>query len=479
MKYFFLRKVDDSTPVSTIPWRMYILIGVTGILFTGMIIYGFQMAVRMNTVFTPLVNDTIKIRLKARIAAMMFEEMLSSGIVWNFEANWEPLDQAIQEIQKKMEKNRNQRLFFLPLKNAMAHAEIKSIDNTVVELKNLAKKRLAVNDKSMLNIDANRQYQQVYADLISLLNRMEESLRLGMEENSRRFRYTQILLLTACFIALLTAGIAFSIFERRKTRNLLSLFHAKEMMKKEIKQRKLVEQALNERTNALEQINRDLEQYTHVVSHDLQEPLSVVISYLQLLNRQYYNRLDDDADEFIGFAVDGAQRMQSMIKALLMFSRVGRKANQAKSVNTEDILNQALENLSVAIQECKAVITHDILPEVKADESLLIQLFQNLIANAIKFRGEKQARIHISAERKDDKWVFSIQDNGIGINPKFSQRIFTIFNRLHTVAEYPGTGIGLAVCRKIVESYGGQIWLTSEPGTGTTFFFTLPIDEAI
>jgi len=114
-----------------------------------------------------------------------------------------------------------------------------------------------------------------------------------------------------------------------------------------------------------------------------------------------------------------------------------------------------------------------------ADESLLIQLFQNLIANAIKFRGEKQARIHISAERKDDKWVFSIQDNGIGINPKFSQRIFTIFKRLHTVAEYPGTGIGLAVCRKIVESYGGQIWLTSEPGTGTTFFFTLPIDEAI
>jgi len=479
MKYFSLRKVDDSIPVSTIPWRMYILIGVTGILFTGMIIYGFQMAVRMNTVFTPLVNDTIKIRLKARIAAMMFEEMLSSGIVWNFEANWESLDQAIQEIQKKMEKSRNQRLFFLPLRNAMAHAEIKSIDNTVVELKNLAKKRLAVNDKSMLNIDVNRQYQQVYADLISLLNRMEESLRLGMEENSRRFRYTQILLLTACFIALLTAGIAFSIFERRKTRNLLSLFHAKEMMKKEIKQRKLVEQALYERTNALEQSNRDLEQYTHVVSHDLQEPLSVVISYLQLLNRQYYNRLDDDADEFIGFAVDGAQRMQSMIKALLMFSRVGRKANQAKSVSTEDILNQTLKNLSVAIQECKAVITHDILPKVMADESLLIQLFQNLIANAIKFRGEKQARIHISAECKDDKWVFSIQDNGIGINPKFSQRIFTIFKRLHTVAEYPGTGIGLAVCRKIVESYGGQIWLTSEPGTGTTFFFTLPIDEAI
>ena len=232
-------------------------------------------------------------------------------------------------------------------------------------------------------------------------------------------------------------------------------------MEKEIKERKLVEQALSERTNELEQSNIDLEQYTHVVSHDLQEPLSVVISYLQLLNRQYYDRLDDDADEFIGFAVDGAQRMQSMIKALLMFSHVGMKANQTRSVSTEDILNQALENLSVAIQECKAVITHDILPKIKADESLLIQLFQNLIANAIKFRGEKQTCIHISAERKIDKWVFSIQDNGIGINPKFFQRIFTIFKRLHTVAEYPGTGIGLAVCRKIVESYGGQIWLTS------------------
>ncbi len=479
MKYFSLRKIEDSTPVSTIPWRMYILIGVTGLLFTGMLGYGFQISVRMNTFFLPLVNDTIKIRLKARIAAMMFEEMLNSGIVWNFEANWESLDQAIHKIQNKMGKNRNQHLNFLPLKNPMAHAEIKSIENTVVELKDLAKKRLAVNDKSMLNIDVNRQYQQVYADLISLLNRLEESLRLGMEENSRRFGYTQILLLAACFIALLTACIAFSIFERRKTRNLLSLFHAKEMMKKEIKQRKLVEQALYERTNALEQSNRDLEQYIHVVSHDLQEPLSVVISYLQLLNRQYYNKLDDDADEFIGFAVDGAQRMQSMIKALLMFSRVGRKANPAKPVSTEDILDQALENLFVAIQECKAVITHDILPKVMANESLLIQLFQNLIANAIKFRGEQQVRIHISAERKNDKWVFSIQDNGIGINPKFSQRIFTIFKRLHTVAEYPGTGIGLAVCRKIVESYGGQIWLVSEPGTGTAFFFTLPIDEAI
>ncbi len=479
MKYFSLRKANDRTPVPTIPWRMYILIGVTGLLFTGMLGYGFQMSVRMNTVFTPLVNDTIKIRLKARIAAMMFEEMLNSGIVWNFETNWEPLDQAIQEIQYKMEKSRHQRWIFLSLRMGAVQPEIKRIENTLIELKYLAKKRLAVNDISLFNIDENRQYKQVYADLMSLINRLEDSLRLGMEENSRRFRYTQILLLTACLIMLVTAGIAFSMFERRKTRNLLSLFHAKEMMEKEIKQRKLVEQALYERTNALEQSNRDLEQYTHVVSHDLQEPLSVVISYLQLLNRRYHGRLDNDADEFIGLAVDDAQRMQSMIKALLMFSRVGRKANQTKSVSAEDILTQALENLSVTIQECKAVITHDILPKVMADESLLIQLFQNLIANAIKFRGEKQACIHISAERKSDKWVFSIQDNGIGINPKFFQRIFTIFKRLHTVAEYPGTGIGLAVCRKIVESYGGQIWLTSEPGTGTTFFFTLPIDEAI
>lgn len=475
MKYFSLEKADQNTPVPSIPWRMYILICITGLFFTGMVGYGFQMAVRMNAVYTPLVNDTIKIRLKARIAALMFEEMLNSGIVWNFETSWEPLDRAIQEIKKKMEKKRHQRWIFVPMRNVTAQNEIEIIENTLVELKKLAKKRLAVNDKSMFNIDVNRQYQQVYANLISLLNRLEDNLRLGMEENSRRFNYTQILLLSTCFIALLIAGIAFSIFERRKNHDLLTLFHAREMMKKEINERKLVEQALFERTNALEQSNRDLEQYTHVISHDLQEPLSVVISYLQLLDRQYSKRLDNDADEFIGFAVDGARRMQSMIKALMMFSRVGRKSNKIKPVNTENILKQALENLSVAIEENKAVITHDMLPEVMADESLLIQLFQNLIANAIKFRGEKQAYINISAELKNDKWIFSVQDNGVGINPKFFERIFTIFKRLHTVAEYPGTGIGLAVCRKIVESYGGRIWLTSEPGKGTTFYFTLPV----
>ncbi len=479
MKYFSHTKVNKNTPVPTIPWRMYILICVTGLLFTGMVGYGFQMAVRMKTVFTPLVNDTIKIRLKTRIAAMMFEEMLSSGLVWDFETNWEPLDQAIQEIQKKIEENRHQRWIFAHLRNVTTQEEIKNIADTLVELKKLARKRLAVNDKSVFNIDVNRQYQQIYADLISLLNRLEDNLRLGMEENSRRFRYTQMLLLAACFMALLTAGIAFSIFERRKNRDLLSLFHAKEMMKKEIKQRKLVEQALYEQTHALEQSNRDLEQYTHVVSHDLQEPLNVVISYLQLLNRRYSGRLDNDADEFIGFAVDGVQRMQSMIKALLMFSRIDRKSNPIKSVSTENILNQSLENLSVTIQESKAVITHDRLPKVMANESLLIQLFQNLISNAIKFRGEEQAHIHISAELKIDKWIFSVQDNGIGINPKFLERIFTIFKRLHTVAEYPGTGIGLAICRKIVESYGGRIWVTSDLGKGSTFFFSLPRDEVI
>ena len=205
----------------------------------------------------------------------------------------------------------------------------------------------------------------------------------------------------------------------------------------------------------------------------------MVTSYMQLLARRYHGRLDKDADQFIDFAVDGAQRMQAMIKALLEYSRLGTKAKSAKFVNTDKVLNQVLANLKVATEECNAVITRDLLPKVWAVESQLIQLFQNLLSNAIKFRGEIPVRIHIYAERQTSDWIFLIRDNGIGIDPNFSERIFAIFQRLHTAADYPGTGIGLAICRKIVEHHGGRIWVSSEPGAGATFFFSLPTDGVL
>ena len=228
----------------------------------------------------------------------------------------------------------------------------------------------------------------------------------------------------------------------------------------------------------LSRSNEELEQFAYVSSHDLQEPLRMITSYLQLLQKKYQGNLDDKADKYIHFAVDGASRMQNLINDLLGYSRVTRGAREPKTTNCEFILNQALSNLKLMLRDNKVTISHDPLPYVMADPTQLIQVFQNLILNGIKFHGEEAPKIHVSADKKASEWVFSVQDNGIGIDPKYSERIFEIFKRLHRKTEYPGTGIGLAICKKIVERHGGRIGVEFELGKGSTFYFTLPINPA-
>ena len=237
---------------------------------------------------------------------------------------------------------------------------------------------------------------------------------------------------------------------------------------------KQAEETLQKLNEELSRSNRDLEQFASVASHDLQEPLRMVASYTELLARRYSSQLDDEARKFILYAVEGATRMQQLIDDLLLFSRVGTRKLPQESVSTEELLATALHNLQAAIDESGAEITRDELPTVRADSSQMLQLFQNLVGNAIKFRrpGEPP-RIHVSACTLGQEWQFSITDNGIGIDPQFSERIFTIFQRLHAREQYPGTGIGLAICKRIVERHGGRIWVESVPGQGSTFHFTL------
>ena len=253
------------------------------------------------------------------------------------------------------------------------------------------------------------------------------------------------------------------------------LSQANASLKTEISKRKDTEKALQLTLSELERSNAELQQFAYIASHDLQEPLRMISSYLQLLERRYKGELGQDADDFIAFAVDGAKRMQGLINDILQLSRLG---TQEKSLQTTDcgaVLHQALTNLRASIEDCCAEVTHDPLPMTKADPTQLVQLFQNLLGNAIKFRGGKDPRIHISAQPKGNEWLLSVGDNGIGIDHRYSDRIFGIFQRLHGRGEYSGTGIGLAICRKIVEGHGGRIWVQSQPGKGATFFFTLPM----
>jgi light-regulated signal transduction histidine kinase (bacteriophytochrome) len=224
---------------------------------------------------------------------------------------------------------------------------------------------------------------------------------------------------------------------------------------------------------ALERSNKELEQFAYVASHDLQEPLRMVSSYTQLLGERYKGKLDEKADKFIGHAVDGAIRMQRLINDLLAYSRISTRGQAPEPMDSHAVLGAALVNLAAAIEESHALVTNDDLPTVRADGSQLALVFQNLIANAIKFHGPEAPRVHVSAAPKDGEWVFSVRDNGIGIDPQYADRLFIIFRRLHTQQEYPGTGIGLAICKRIVERHGGRIWFESELGKGSTFFFTL------
>jgi hypothetical protein len=220
--------------------------------------------------------------------------------------------------------------------------------------------------------------------------------------------------------------------------------------------------------------NKELEQFAYIASHDLQEPLRMISSYTRLLERRYKDKLDQDANDFIQYAVDGANRMQKLINDLLDYSRTTSQGKDFVKIDISQILGQTISNLQLLIIENNALITNDDLPELKVDESQIIQVFQNLIENAIKFKKKSEMpKIHISCKKKKDFYEFAVRDNGIGIDMQFHDRVFIIFQRLHSKEEYPGTGIGLSICKRIIERHGGKIWFESKENEGTTFYFTL------
>ncbi len=260
--------------------------------------------------------------------------------------------------------------------------------------------------------------------------------------------------------------------------------HGSIIVVRDISDRKQAEEALAHYAHDLERSNQELEQFAYVASHDLQEPLRMVAAYVQLLAKDYMGRFSPEADEYIDFAVDGAKRMQRLIDDLLAYSRVGTRGQIFAPVDCGEVLADVLSSLRLAVEEAEATVTSDPLPTVLGDRGQIYQLLQNLIANALKFRGDAPPEIHLSARRRPGRagrgpveqraWILAVSDNGIGIEPRYVERIFVIFQRLHSRAHYSGTGIGLAICKKIVERHGGRIWVESTPAHGSTFYFTLP-----
>jgi two-component system, sensor histidine kinase and response regulator len=234
---------------------------------------------------------------------------------------------------------------------------------------------------------------------------------------------------------------------------------------------------LHRHARDLQRSNDDLQQFAYAVSHDLQEPLRAIGVYTQLLTQRYQDDVDEEVQEFARYITEGVERMQALIADLLQYSRIEKQDTALTLVDCTQLLDRALRELHLSIEDTHAEISYDTLPTVWADGRRLTQVFRNLLSNALKFHGVQPPRVHVSAQREDDEWLFTVQDNGIGIDPQFHERIFLIFQRLHARHEYPGTGIGLALCKKIVEQHGGRLWVESRPGKGATFKFTLPVEQ--
>ncbi|MBI3756218.1 MAG: GHKL domain-containing protein [Deltaproteobacteria bacterium] len=279
------------------------------------------------------------------------------------------------------------------------------------------------------------------------------------------------LIIAAIISFILALAIYFARRAMIKERDLKEL---NKQLQWEVTVRQAAEDAVEKHALDLERSNAELEQFAYVASHDIQEPLRIVAGYIQLLAKRYKGKLDKDADEFIAYAVDGAARMQALIKDLLAYSRVGAQGKEFAPVESEHIFNRTVSSLKAAIEERNSVVTHDALPVVMANETQLEEVFMNLIGNAIKYNREARPWVHVSAAQRGNEWLFSIRDNGIGIDPKYCDRIFVIFQRLHEKTEYSGTGIGLAICKKVIENHGGRIWVESEHGKGSVFYFTIP-----
>ena len=388
----------------------------------------------------------------------------------------DPYNVGIARIDMDVAQLRN-----LTSDNPVQRRNLQIVEPLILERLQMLRDRVEVRRQSDLITGAEivrqgpgkQHMDKIRAQLAEMKAEENRLLVLRTAEALRSSRATRIMIITGEILAnmfLCLAGVVVAQEMRRRRRAEFEIQQLNVDLEKRVESRtaELVEQ-----TKELARSNNDLQQFAYVASHDLQEPLRMVASFTQLLAKRYSEKLDDDARDFINYAVDGATRMQTLISDLLNYSRVGTQGNPLVPTDSAALVKRVLESLQCSIEESGAVVVLDSLPFVVADPQQLGQLFQNLLANAIKFRREEPPQVRIFADRMDNGWKISVQDNGIGISAEHNDRVFIIFQRLHTKTEYPGTGIGLAICKKIVERHGGRIWIEPSPGGGTTVCFTI------
>jgi signal transduction histidine kinase len=421
-------------------------------------------------------------KLDAVLTNMLDIETGARGYVLTGDASYlEPYNNALEQVRQNVKNVREltadnpvQQRALDPLE-PMISARVEAARD-LIEIR--TRQGLATGAESVRSGPGKQFMDQIRGQLAEMRQEENRLLKSRTEEAEKSSRATRIVIVTGEALAvgfLCLAGIVVGqeMVQRRRVEEEVRSLNV------DLEQRVAERTAeLNDRAKDLARSNSELQQFAYVASHDLQEPLRMVASFTQLLAKRYGEKLDDDARDFINYAVDGATRMQTLISDLLNYSRVGTQGKPLVPTDIEALFKRVLESLQFGIEESGAVIVSDPLPTVLADPQQLGQLFQNLLTNAIKFRGESPPRIQILAERSGNDWKISVRDNGIGISQEHADRIFVIFQRLHTKTEYPGTGIGLAICKKIVERHGGSIWIEPSPGGGTTFCFTIPAIES-
>ncbi len=456
-----------------------VMLGIASVILVGLNALSFWSFIKQKETTDQVAESRIVLqKLEIVLSTLKDAETGQRGYVLTGQDSYlKPYDSAVKTIKPQI-----QELEQLTLADPELQQQLTTLESLVThklaELHKTIDLRKNQGFEASVSVVLTHQGQDIMDQIRTVIQQMQEDksqqLNSWLNEREKAARKGQLVFLAGIVLTLIAFYLVYQAIHQETVERKQAEASFKRLNEE-------LEARVHRRTAELEEANanllysnRELEQFAYVASHDLQEPLRAVNSYAQLIARKYQGNFDAKADKYFGYITEGATRMQQLINDLLEFSRVGTRGRALEPTDSEAVVSQALDNLKVAIAESNAAVTHDPLPTVLGDESQLVQLFQNLISNAIKFRREEPPRVHISAALQTNEWVFAVCDNGIGMEAEYFERIFTIFQRLHSRAEYPGTGIGLAVCKKIVERHGGRIWVESTPAVGTTFHFTIP-----